>query len=116
MGNLLEQLKALKETAPDARFTARSRQTILSAPNRSSVNRFYFYQARRRLFEGLSFSIAVGLAALLIYLSISFINQNTQTKLAENEPRPDFNISLEKAEYYKEIAPNIYVVVLGNKK
>lgn len=115
MSNLFEQLKTLKNIGPDARFTAQSRQTILNTPGRGSVNRFYYSRIKQQFYEGLSFAMAVGLAALLVYLSVSFINQTAPAKLVKREPAPDFNISLENARYYKEVAPNVYIVVLGNK-
>jgi len=119
MSNLFKQLKELKSITPDAEFSSRCRQEILNTPSRNSTNQFYYQQVKRRIFEGFAFTLAVGLTALLIYLaylSVDFMSQNGKTRVAEREPAPDLNISLENARYFKEVAPDVYIVVLGDRE
>lgn len=119
MNNLIKQLKELKSVSADAEFVGRCRQNILETPNHNSTNQFYYRQVKQHFIDGFSFALAVGLTALLLYisyLSIGFINQNNKTQIAEVTPNPDFNISLEEARYFKEVAPDVYIVVLEDKK
>lgn len=113
MKDLFEQLNSIKNLEPDKKFAGNLRQTLLSLPKSSS--NFYYSQTKQRFQESLSFALAVGLTAILIYTAVSALNNKEQPLIAEKEPAPEFDIHLSKAQYYKEIAPNVYIVVLEDK-
>ncbi|MFH1759351.1 MAG: hypothetical protein ABH822_02210 [Patescibacteria group bacterium] len=105
MNNLEQQLKQLKHLKPDQEFLQYSRQEIL---NTSKPPRSIFL-----LKNSLNFAVAVGLAALLMFVVTDGLNKSAQpSSLVEN--KPDFSIKLEEARYFKEIAPDVYVVVLND--
>lgn len=117
MDNLFKQLKQLNEITPDKDFSDRCRREILAVPSTNSANSFYYSQIKQRVIDGVAFTLAVGLTALLIYfsfLSFGFASDN-KGQVAKKESAPDFNISLEKAKYFKEVAPDVYIVVLGEE-
>ena len=112
---LFKNLKSLKKLAPAQEFLDKSRRTILAIEKPASSSRFYAFQLKHRLRESLIFAVALGLASLMVYVATSGLNNSSQTTLTQ-ESKPDLNIQLEKARYYKEIAPNVYVVVLDDEQ
>ena len=64
----------------------------------------------------LRFALTLGLAALVIYVAAIFSNPPAGGRLVEQTPPPDFNIELRKAKYFREVAPNVYIVVLENQE
>ena len=113
MKDLFEQLKSIRNIEPGKEFAGNLRQTLLNLP-KSSGN-FYYIQTKHRLQESLSFALAIGLTVILIYTAVSALNNKEQPIIANKEPAPEFDIHLSKASYYKEIAPNVYIVVLEDK-
>lgn len=112
---LFKNLKSLKKLAPDQEFLNRSRRTILAIEKPASSSRFYAFQLKHRLRESLIFTVALGLASLMLYVATTGLNNTGQPALTQ-ESKPDLNIQLIKAKYYKEIAPNVYVVVLDDEQ
>lgn len=103
---MFNKLKSLKNLAPDPEFLRRSRQTILLSPGISPPARFH---------PSWYFAAALGLAAVFLYIATSAGGSSAKI-MVQKENSPDFNIELRNARYYKEIAPNVYVVVLEGKK
>lgn len=110
MQNLIEKLKSLKNMRPDPEYAQKSRHIILSSGKNSSPRRFYLFMIKRRLQESLNFGLIVGLTALLLYMAANSLP--TPSGAVANENQQNIDIHLNKAQYYKEIAPNVFVVVM----
>lgn len=118
MDQLLEQLKSIKKIRPDSDYSKISRQIILNTSQTPLNQGFYLNKLKLQFFQSLNFSAALGLVAVLIYILGVSLNPSSTTLAQKNQkPTPqDFNIHLENARYYKEIAPNVFVVVLEDSK
>lgn len=114
MEQLLNSLKQLKNLSPHLDFLKSSREIVLATPKPPKGYSFYFSAIKENLQQTLNFGAAIGLAAALLYVASTGINSRPSAVTQKNNQ--DFNIHLNKARYYKEIAPNVYVVVLEDEK
>ena len=112
MKNLFKNLEDLKRINPDPDFLHRSKTEILAIHQTHSSTSFRISQFKNRLVEGLSFAAALGLTSLLLYLTISGLSGSSSTVITQQD-KTQFDIQLRDAKYYKEVAPNVYVVVLN---
>jgi len=107
MYELFQKIKAIK---PDSGFLHKSRQEILITPKAKPDHTFYLNHFKTSLHESLNFAAALTLTSLLIYVAFTGVI-GYSPKLAKEDP--SFNIELRDAKYYREIAPDVYVVVLN---
>jgi uncharacterized Fe-S cluster-containing radical SAM superfamily protein len=112
MKNLFKNLEDLRGINPDPDFLHRSKTEILATYQTHSSTSFRISQFKNRLVEGLSFAAALGLTSLLLYLTISGLSGSSSTVITQQD-KTQFDIQLRDAKYYKEVAPNVYVVVLN---
>lgn len=110
MDELIKILKAMRQITPDARFVQQCRYNVLNAAQLTANNRGR--KVKLFLKQSLSFALGIGLAAVFIYFIASSFQVNSQSAVTQRQPSPKLDIRLEKARYYKEIAPNVYIVVL----
>ncbi len=105
---MLNNLKSLKTLVPDQRFLAHSRHLILSTAKPTPSIPFF----TRALYLAGAFSLAL----LLVYITAGPPAGGPAPILTEvKEKNPEFNIELANAKYFKEVAPNVYVVVMEDK-
>src|SRR3989344_699511 len=113
-------LKICRGIEPSEEFKERSRRLILSAiPRRLSVLEII----KQELRENLKFSLALGLASLLIFIMLGGINWGNKKQVSNLESEEllseirniDFQIQLGEAKYFTESAEEI-AALLGDIK
>ena len=112
MKSLFKNLENLKRINPNPDFLHRSKTEILATHQTHSSASFHLLQFKNRLVESVSFAAALGLTSLLIYLTMSGLSGSSSTVITQQD-KAQFDIHLRDAKYYKEVAPNVYVVVLN---
>ncbi len=117
-----EQLKSFFEGGrhirPSENFREQSLGMILSRPQKQSS---LLETIRREFFENMQFSLALGLAAVFVFIALgslsswgSFIPGNaarTNQELLSEAAALEFSIELAQAEYFTESADTIAIVV-----
>jgi hypothetical protein len=112
MKNLIKNLERLKKIEPGPEFLHHSKTQILTTHHNNSSTNFRLSQFKNRFIESASFAAALGLASLLFYLTTNGLSGSSSAVITQQD-KPTFDIHLRDAKYYKEVAPNVYVVVLN---
>lgn len=109
--NLFDKAKEIK---PSEGFLSRTRARLYEEPLDHPRSQFFFESLHFGATQAGIYATAACAAAFIIYMSSSIsVNEKQSVAMKRTEQIEDYKIdvTLKDARYYKEVAPNVFVVV-----